>query len=178
MQNKLLECDTSLTWRGRVFRYESRNTSGLDRLWEFNVRELVFLGSQEYVADSRENMVSLVKELVEEWDLDCRIETATDAFFPTVYSSKSFWQKVSDVKFEVRLAIEPGPDGERKTIAAGSLNLHGPFFGERFGITLANGSTACSGCVGWGLERWVLAMFSQYGFDEKAWPTDLRAAFG
>jgi seryl-tRNA synthetase len=169
--------DTALTWQGRVFRYESRNLAGLDRLWEFNVRELVFLGSQDFVFESRERMVALVKELADEWDLDCRIETATDAFFPTVYSAKSFWQKVKDVKFELCLAVEPASDGSPRTVAAGSMNLHGPFFGERFGISLPDGAPASSGCVGWGLERWVLALFCQHGFDPERWPASLRTVF-
>jgi hypothetical protein len=57
------ETGTVLTWRGRVFRYESRNTTGLDRLWEFNVRELVFIGSNQFVLDCRGRAMELVARL-------------------------------------------------------------------------------------------------------------------
>lgn len=177
-QKQRLQTDTKvLTWTGRVFRYESRNMRGLERLWEFNVRELVFIGSDDFIFEARRKAVALVAQLAEEWNLDCFIETATDAFFPTVFAERSFWQQVTDVKYEIRLAIEPSALEARRTIAGGSINLHGPFFGERFDITLPNGGPASTACVGWGLERWVLALFSQHGFDSNDWPVGLRGIF-
>jgi hypothetical protein len=32
--------------------------------------------------------------------------------------------------------------------------------------------------VGWGLERWVLALFTQHGFTPSDWPESLREIFG
>ncbi|NJM84089.1 MAG: hypothetical protein HC844_18040 [Tabrizicola sp.] len=46
LTGKTFETGACYTWLGRVFRYESRNINGLDRLYEFNVRELVFVGSE------------------------------------------------------------------------------------------------------------------------------------
>lgn len=163
-----------LTWKGRVFRYESSNTVGLDRLGEFNVRELVFIGTDEFVKKGRDETKKLTASLMEEWDLSGRIETATDPFFATVYAAKSFWQEAMDVKYEVCLDIEPSAEGTPRTIAAGSMNLHGAFFGDRFNIRDHLGEPAYTGCIGWGLERWVLAIFSQHGFDIKKWPVALR----
>jgi seryl-tRNA synthetase len=163
-----------LTWTGRVFRYESQNITGLDRLWEFNVRELVFLGSDAFVMGKRGESMQIVTELAKEWDLDCYVETATDPFFATVYGAKTFWQQALDVKYEIRLGIEPAADGSPRSIAAGSINLHGPFFGERFKIADEVGGPISSGCVGFGLERWVLALFAQNGFDPANWPESLR----
>lgn len=172
---KLPNSGMALTWNGRVFRYESRNITGLDRLWEFSVRELVFVGSEDFVLDGCRRSADLVAELVEEWDLDCQIETATDPFFATVYAARTFFQKTLDVKREIRLAVEPGPDGRARKIAAGSINLHGPFFGARFDIQTPAGEAAISGCVGFGLERWVLAFFTQHGFEPSRWPDSLRS---
>ena len=166
-----------LTWSGRVFRYESRNMRGLERLWEFNVRELVFIGSEAFTLQARQTMLKLLDELAREWDLACRVESATDAFFPTVYGPQSFWQRVKDVKYEFRLPIEPGENGKERTLAAGSINMHGPFFGEAFGIRLPDGEIASTACVGWGLERLVFALFSQHGFDPETWPNALRGIF-
>ncbi|WP_394829064.1 aminoacyl--tRNA ligase-related protein [Pendulispora albinea] len=163
-----------LTWPARVFRYESSNLVGLDRLWEFNVRELVFLGTDAFVQAGRRKAIALIQEILDDWDLSGRIETATDPFFATVYASKAFWQEAMDVKYEIRLDIAPKSNGTARTVAAGSINLHGAFFGERFNIRDANGEAAYSGCVGWGLERWVLAIFSQHGFDVQKWPERLQ----
>jgi len=165
---------TAFTWQGRVFRYESRNVTGLERLWEFNVRELVFVGSEEYVSTCRKRALPLIGELASTFDLDCSVETATDPFFATVAAAKKFWQQAQEVKNEIMLWIEPHPDGSERRIAGGSVNLHGNFFGSRFDIEAEDGEPAHTGCIGLGVERWVLAAFSQHGFDPNRWPADVR----
>jgi seryl-tRNA synthetase len=173
---KIPEAGTTLTWRGRVFRFESRNITGLDRLWEFSVRELVFIGSEEFVLKGRAKAMELVIGLCEEWDLDCRIETATDPFFATVYAAKAFWQQAMDVKHEVLAKVEDTQEGNTRTIAVGSFNLHGGFFGNRFHIHDAGGGEAASGCVGFGLERLMFSLFAQHGLEAASWPVALRDA--
>jgi len=164
----------AFTWQGRVFRYESRNLAGLDRLWEFNVRELVFVGTDEHVAECRRRVLPLIGELAAMLDLECRIETASDPFFATVSAARTFWQRAQEVKNEIVLPIGPGADGAPRTLACGSINLHGRFFGERFGIAGADGGAAATGCVGLGIERWILAAFSQHGFEPDRWPVAVR----
>jgi seryl-tRNA synthetase len=166
----------AFTWQGRVFRYESRNVAGLDRLWEFNVRELVFVGSDAHVADCRQRVLPVIGELATMLDLECRIETASDPFFATVSAARTFWQRAQEVKNEIMLPIGTAPDGTPQRLACGSINLHGRFFGDRFAIGAADGGSAATGCVGLGIERWVLAAFSQHGFDPARWPAPVRAA--
>jgi seryl-tRNA synthetase len=161
------------TWLGRVFRYESRNINGLDRLYEFNVRELVFVGSEEYVRACRTKALPLVEELASFMDIDCQVQTATDPFFATVSAAKKFWQAAQEVKNEIKIPALSN-DGTKKMLACGSINLHGNFFGKRFGFTCANGEPAQTGCVGLGIERWMLAAFTQHGFDEMRWPEAVR----
>jgi seryl-tRNA synthetase len=168
------EQGAAFTWQGRVFRYESRNLAGLDRLWEFNVRELVFVGSEEHVAECRWRVLPVIGELAATFDLECRIETASDPFFATVSAARTFWQRAQEVKNEIMLPIEPGADGAPRSLACGSINLHGRFFGDRFDITAADGGRAATGCVGLGIERWVLAAFSQHGFEPDRWPGTIR----
>ena len=162
------------TWMGRVFRYESRNINGLDRLYEFNVRELVFAGSESYVRDCRNRSLPIVEELANYFDLDCQIQTATDPFFATVSAAKKFWQAAQEVKNEIKIPVLDA-DGNTKQLACGSINLHGNFFGTRFSIDGGDGLPAQTGCVGLGIERWVLAAFTQHGFDERRWPDAIRA---
>lgn len=164
----------ALTWQGRVFRYESRNLAGLDRLWEFNVRELVFVGTDEYVAECRQRALPLIGELAATFDLECSIETANDPFFATVAAARSFWQRAQEVKNEIMLPIERRPGGRSRHLACGSINLHGHFFGDRFGIATDGAPSAATGCIGLGIERWVLAAFAQHGFEPQRWPVAVR----
>jgi seryl-tRNA synthetase len=161
------------TWLGRVFRYESRNINGLDRLYEFNVRELVFVGDENYVRGVRAKALPIIEELASFIDIDCQVQTATDPFFATVSAAKKFWQAAQEVKNEIKIPAL-GNDGSQKMLACGSINLHGNFFGKRFGFNSADGEPAQTGCVGLGIERWVLAAFTQHGFDERRWPDAVR----
>jgi seryl-tRNA synthetase len=163
----------SYSWLGRVFRYESRNIRGLDRLYEFNVRELVFVGDEDYVSACRLKALPIVEELASLIDIDCRVQTATDPFFATVSAAKKFWQAAQEVKNEIKIPAL-GSNGKVNQLACGSINLHGNFFGKRFGITGKDGQPAQTGCVGLGIERWVLAAFTQHGFDERRWPEAVR----
>lgn len=162
-----------MTWKGRVFRFESRNVAGLDRLWEFNVRELVFAGTDEFASEGRKKALPLIEELVGRLDLDCAVETAADPFFATVSAAKTFWQRAQEVKNEIMLPIGVKPDGSMRRMACGSINLHGSFFGDRFDFS-AGGEAGVTACVGLGLERWVLAAFTQHGFEPERWPVEIR----
>ena len=164
-----------VTSLGRCFRYESKNITGLDRLWDFTMREVIWVGTEAHVVAQRARAIELVAEQVRAWDLDAVIETANDPFFPTVHATKTYWQVRSDLKFELRFAVEPSSAGDARTVAAGSFNLHENFFGKTFAITASDGQPAFTGCVGWGLERWVLAAFTQHGYDGARWPAELRA---
>ncbi len=71
----------------------------------------------------------------------------------------------------MRLPIGLGAGGAPRTIACASFNLHERFFGAAFRIASTYGEAVASGCVGWGMERWMLACFAQHGFDPDGWPT-------
>jgi seryl-tRNA synthetase len=163
------------TAAGKCFRYESSNIRGLDRLWDFTMREVIFVGTESFVTERRKQAIDAVTEQLDRWDLEGSIETANDPFFPTTYATKTYWQVRSDLKFELRLPVEPAEGGAPRTLACGSFNLHESFFGKTFRITADGGGEAFTGCVGWGLERWVLACFTQHGFEPDGWPTHLRA---
>jgi seryl-tRNA synthetase len=160
---------------GRCFRYESKNITGLDRLWDFTMREIIFVGTEQMVSARRQEAIEHAKAQMELWDLDCSIEGANDPFFSAAYATKTYYQVRSDLKYELRLAVEPGADGEARSIASASFNLHENFFGKTFTITAADGQPAFTGCAAWGIERWVLAAFTQHGFEPARWPESLRS---
>lgn len=161
----------TVTSRGKVFRHESRYARTLERLWDFTVREVVFLGSRHEVLEARERLMSLVFRLVEELDLDGRCEIANDSFFGGPQAPAKAWsQRQLELKYELRLSWAPEAD-----LAVGSFNFHDNFFGERFGITRADIGPVSSSCAGFGLERLVYAVLCQHGQDPRGWPSAVRA---
>ncbi len=162
-----------VTTKGRCFRYEARNFATLERVWDFSMREVIFLGSTELVTAQREKVVGITRRLVEELGLDAWIETANDPFFVNDAVTRRYFQLVAQTKYELRLAL---PEG--RSVAAASFNLHNDFFAKSFGITSAGGAPAATACVGFGFERWVWALFSQLGPDLAGWPARARRAIG
>jgi hypothetical protein len=181
---------------GRCFRYESRNMQGLSRLWDFSMREIIACGTEPEVAAARGRLLDAACELAASLDLDFVVESATDPFFSAAYAEKAYWQTRHHLKLEMRLRLAdsvtrtppapqaaptPGPpaaglggDTPPPRTAAASFNLHEDFFGRTFGFT-AGGAPAFTGCAAWGLERWVLAAFTQHGLEPADWPEPWRA---
>lgn len=161
---------TLLTARGRCYRYEDGNHVPLERLWEFTMREIIVLGTREQVEDVRQSLVRQVATFAEMLQLDGTIETATDPFFTTGDEGRRLMQQAGALKYELQLGI----DANGRRIAAASFNHHHDFFGTRFDIRIANETPAHSGCIAFGLERWVLALLTQHGVDDREWPASMR----
>jgi seryl-tRNA synthetase len=160
----------AVTARGKSFRHESRYHEGLARLWDFTIREMVFLGSRHYAHDARERIMTRACELVEDWGLEGRCEVASDPFFAgAATAARISSQRLLELKFELQLPIAGG-----QRIACASFNFHDQHFGDGFRITGPQGSSVHSACAGFGLERLTLAIVSQHGTDPQAWPTALR----
>ncbi len=166
----LPERGLTITTEGKAFRYESRNLEGMQRLWDFSMREIVFVGSARVVEEQRARVVETVCALMREWDLAFRLVSASDPFFATVRGTKALWQRSRGLKYEMLVDVGAGMG----PIAAGSINMAGAIFGHAFGIRTHQGETATTACVGFGLERLVLALFSQHGFEPSRWPRALR----
>jgi seryl-tRNA synthetase len=155
----------AVTAVGKCFRYESSNLTGLERLWDFTMREIVFVGPEDYVLNSRQRLIEDSAQFLRELELAFEIATATDPFFVDNYSAQAAYQSGFDLKFE--LLAELPYSG--KKIAAGSINYHQDYFGRCFGIDIG-GSAAHTACIGFGLERLTLAFLSQHGLDHHQWP--------
>lgn len=162
----------AITARGRSFRFESKYEHNLERLWDFTIREVVFLGSARFVREQRRRLMEIAFELVEAWGLAGHCETANDPFFaPADGGDEQFLQRLMALKYELRLGIDGGA-----TLAAASFNLHNDFFGGAFGIRSNGGSTAQTACAGFGLERLAFAFLCQHGLDPRGWPREVAAA--
>lgn len=160
-----------LTACGRCYRYEGGNHTPLERLWDFTMREIVVIGTREEVERVRQILIRQVADLVSALDLDAAITLAADPFFTAGDEGRRLMQRAGALKYELQLTVDAGG----RSIAAASFNHHHDFFGARFGIALQHGAAAHSGCVAFGLERWVLALLTQHGVDEREWPSAARA---
>jgi hypothetical protein len=162
--------DTLYTTRNKVFRNECSATGSLDRLTSFTVRDIMFVGGQEFVMAERERMVVLAREFLAELDLDSALASANDPFFAGDALIKAVFQNAAELKYEL-LARLPFSG---RDMAIGSVNLHQDYFGRAFDIRRPDGEPVWSGCLGIGFERLVYAIYAQYGADSNTWPAHLR----
>ncbi len=154
---------------GNCFRYESSNLVSLERLWNFTMREIIFVGSREFVLENRETARKRMEEKFARLGLAYRVETANDPFFVGEFKQAAF-QNAFQLKFEIRASLP----FKNSTIAVGSYNYHQDFFGRNLNISLSNGKPAQTGCVAFGLERIAYAFLAQYGLDVRTWPKSIR----
>lgn len=174
---RLSEPGLVVTARGKSFRHESRYWRSLERLWDFTIREVVFLGDRDRVLAQRQRMLELTTELAVELGLGGHCEVGNDPFFGSVESPQRAWsQRLLELKYELRLPI-----GEGRTLAAASFNFHEDFFGSSFDIRRPAGdgdedATVITACAGVGLERFAYAFLCRHGVDPAAWPEPVRLA--
>jgi seryl-tRNA synthetase len=157
---------------GKCFRYESTNMFGLRRLWDFTMREVVFLGTRQGVLTGRDASIELVSRFLEDHELAGEVRTASDPFFVAPDAvAKTYFQLTSETKYEISLMLS---DGDR--LAVGSHNYHTEFFGKAFNADVEGAGPMHSVCVAFGLERWVYAFLDQHGPDPDYWPSVVRHA--
>ncbi|MFJ1792932.1 class-II aminoacyl-tRNA synthetase family protein [Kitasatospora griseola] len=117
---------------------------GLRRLWGFTMREIVCLGSQDAVRAHLDHYRTEVAAFADRLGVDLHRAPAGDPFFRRD-SPRAVLQVLAPVKEEFL-----APDGT----AVASLNNHRNFFGERC-LIRHHGRPAFTGCVAFGLERWL-----------------------
>lgn len=162
-QGESLEEPLHLTTRNTCFRREAYYEP-LRRQWSFRMRELVCLGTRAEVAEFLASTTSMVDALCRELDLPVTWELATDPFFQPARNPKYLAQRLQPTKREALFG----------DLAIASTNLHEDHFGAAFDIT-RDGRPAVSGCVAFGIERWLYAVTRRHGADPAGWP-DVTAA--
>ena len=150
-------------------RYEGANHKFMSRLRAFTMREVVWVGHPAFIINNCAEAEQIIIQWAKDWELSCTFETANDMFFTDDYAVKASFQRQQQGKKELRLDVP----SEKRSISVFSSNFHSTTFGRAFNIKVG-GKPATSGCIAWGLERWVYAIFSQFGFDPKQWPAGLR----
>jgi seryl-tRNA synthetase len=152
--------------------YVFRNEPSLDpaRLQMFHQREMVRLGAPDEVADWRDAWSRHAVDVLGALGLDAGADVASDPFFGRSGRMLARSQRAQALKLEVLVPIS----GDEPTAVA-SFNYHRDHFSSVFGLRLADGEGAHTACVGFGLERISLALFSRHGLDVDAWPDDVTS---
>lgn len=172
-QNKELLNNTTVTFTQSVFRNEGRfNYEEYGRLRDYHVREIVFIGDDQYVSEMREKILNRSINLMEQLKLNGIICTASDPFIIPAMQKYKKIQLLESTKYELRLNYT-----ENNTLSVASFNLHGTAFTYPFNIKVKDCEKNVTGCVGFGLERWVLAFLSQYGENEENWPQCIKEEY-
>lgn len=148
-----------LTTRATCFRRETYYAP-LERQWSFAMREIVCIGTAEEVQRFLARLRGKLTAYFSGHDLPVAWCGATDPFFDPSHNPRYLAQKLDPVKTEMVFA---------KRLAIGSVNFHRNYFGEAFDIR-RDGEAAFSGCVAFGLERWMYAYLSRFGPHEQDWP--------
>lgn len=148
-----------LTTRATCFRREAYYAP-LERQWSFSMREIVCVGTAAEVQAFLDGCRATVAARFEAIGLPVAWQQATDPFFDPSRSAKYLAQRLDPIKTEM---VYGGH------LAIGSVNVHRNYFGEAFGIA-RDGEPAYTGCVAFGLERWLYAFLREFGPDEARWP--------
>lgn len=154
--------------RSYVFRHEPSDDPA--RMQIFRQREYVRLGTTQQVIDHRDMWLERGEALLKSLGLPVRAELANDPFFGRGGRLAKATQREQELKFELVVPIT----SEDKPTAISSSNIHLDYFGQAFDIQTADGEPAHTACIGFGLERVALALFSTHGLDVADWPTSVR----
>ncbi|CAN5150779.1 amino acid--[acyl-carrier-protein] ligase [soil metagenome] len=140
------------------------------RMQMFRQREFVRIGSAEQVLDFRQDWLQRGQALINRLGLPYKLEIANDPFFGRGGKLMAVAQREQQLKFELLVPIS----SEAHATACLSFNYHQEHFGQTWGIVTAEGETAHTACVGFGLERIALALFKHHGLSVEAWPRAVR----
>lgn len=159
LQGQALPSAVYITTRATCFRREA-SYAPLERQWNFSMREIVCLGTatevKRFLAESQRTVTQFLQHI----GLPVAWQCATDPFFDPSRNPKYIAQKLDPVKTEMVFDDH---------LALGSINFHRTYFGDVFKIT-HRGQEAFSGCVAFGLERWLYAFLRHFGVREDDWP--------
>lgn len=160
MAGQNLAATAFVTVKAQCFRKEN-NVAPLTRQMTFSMREVVCIGTQEEVQKFLGRFRAIIEGFFVRWSLPVAFERATDPFFNAPTNRKYIMQKVAPLKHEM---VYNGH------LAIGSINFHQNSFGETFDISCA-GNPIYSGCVAFGIERWLFAFLERFGVESGGWPS-------
>lgn len=140
------------------------------RMQMFRMRELIRLADLESVKAWRQTWIDRGLALLKDIGLPAYVAPANDPFFGRGGRMLAANQREQQLKFEI---VVPICSADKPT-AIMSFNYHQEHFASTFGIQTADGNTAHTACLGFGMERIVLALFKTHGLRPAEWPSSVR----
>lgn len=161
---------------GRRFELEGfcfRHEPSLDpaRMQCFRQHEFVYVGSPAGAVAFRDEWIERGRELLAGLGLEVSVAAANDPFFGRAGRLLAASQREAQLKLEL-----VAPIGE-SDVAITSANCHEDHFGVAFDLLDEAGRPAHTACIGFGLERIVLALTHRHGRPAD-WPAALRSRLG
>ncbi|MFZ6677412.1 amino acid--[acyl-carrier-protein] ligase [Undibacterium sp. Tian12W] len=140
------------------------------RMQSFRVREFVRVGTPDMVVAWRDIWLQRGLDILKSLGLPAHSDVASDPFFGRGGRMLAANQREQQLKFEVLVPVI----SEAKPTAVCSFNYHQDHFGKLFEIYQQNGELAHTACLGFGLERIVMALFKTHGMQPENWPQTAR----
>lgn len=157
-----------VTVLGWVFRHEPSDEP--TRLQSFRMREFIRMGAEGEVVQWRDAWLERGLKLLQGLGLDAKPDVAADPFFGRTGRMMAAQQVEQRLKFEILVPVI----SQDKPTAVCSFNWHQDHFSGKFGIRTADGATAQTACLGFGMERVALALLNTHGLDIGQWPDEVR----
>lgn len=134
------------TLRTKVYRNEPKGYDGTTRFWEFSVREIVSVGTRDYVMAT----LAAFGERVTRTMTGVQLVNACDHFSP---SRENQIRRLSQIQQRTKQEIVMPSRG---MLAIGSINYHGTTFWravKHLADPAITEAEIVTGCIGFGLER-------------------------
>jgi seryl-tRNA synthetase len=144
----------------------------LDRLQSFRMREYVCIGTPAQIADFRSRWMTRAQGIADTLGLSYRVEQANDPFFGRGGKLMAAAQIEQSLKFELLIPLR----SVDTPTACMSFNYHQDHFGKTWSLRTADGGTAHTGCVAFGIDRLAVALFFTHGTDIARWPQAIKKA--
>ncbi|MCA9677507.1 MAG: amino acid--[acyl-carrier-protein] ligase [Kofleriaceae bacterium] len=168
MSGQLPDGGRLVTMTNWVFRHEPSPEP--TRMQSFRVREFVRAGTPDDVVAWRDMWLQRGVDMLTGLGLPARPDVAADPFFGRAGRILADGQKAQKLKFEVLVPVI----SEEHPTAVCSFNYHQDHFGTVFDIRTSAAEVAHTACLGFGLERVVMALFRHHGFVPAEWPQAVR----
>jgi seryl-tRNA synthetase len=137
------------------------------RVQAFRQAEFVALGSADRAQQHRDDWAERGLALLTSLGLPASVEVANDPFFGRAGRMLVANQRAEVLKLEI---VVPIYGDSSSATALMSANCHRDHFGVNFAIATSDGSPAHSACVGFGIDRIVVALARHLGADPDSWP--------
>ena len=150
-------------------RFEVSDVKHLQRLQSYWVREIIFYNNQKNNQKNLSNFMKWINKTLVRWEINFEISTANDPFFLDVGRKVVKFQSAQNLKHELLLNYN-----NNKKIAVGSFNNHLNHLTNAFKFKSKRKIPHTSACIGFGIDRFLYALFWQLGININKWPKKIK----